>query len=87
MDVWIKNEFGWMLQDKVDQETLLTLASLPECEDGRIIGFAEIKRSKDSSEKKRSKYQEFISECMKRTSGTAKERMKKCAEEWKKMKK
>ena len=83
MDVWTKNELGWMLQDKVDSETLLTLASLPECEDGRIIGFAEIKKSRDSSEKK-SKYQEFISECMKRVSGSAKERMRKCAEEWKK---
>jgi len=74
---------AWSLQDKVDREVLMLLAALPSCDDGKIIDFAELKGAKS---KKKSRYQLFISECLKQKEGPVKERMKACAEEWKKQK-
>lgn len=75
------------MQGKVDADKLLILGSIPECENNELIDFSEIVKSKSKGGKGNSPYQEFIKECMRRRKEPVKERMKKCAEEYKKQKK
>jgi len=77
MDSWLKNEILWKIRDTIPQKDLLAFNSLPQCEGGKLIGF-----DVPSAKRQTSTYTEFMKKCLKEKKG--KEKMKECAEEFKK---
>ena len=79
MNRWLKNQLAWLLQGKVDQETLQKLAALPECED-KMLDIQDVKGA--SGIKGESEYVKFTRECMKELKN-----MEACAERWREIQK
>ncbi|MDP2659462.1 MAG: hypothetical protein Q8R28_01855 [Dehalococcoidia bacterium] len=61
----------------VEEHLLEALAHIPPCKAGELVGM------KGKGTRKRSEYQQFVSDCMKGRPGPVTESMKACAAEWK----
>jgi len=75
-----------LISRDVDDNVINNLNSIPECKDGSQIGFLNSEKAK----KPKSRYQSFMSECMRSKNikkfGDASKAMKECATEWNRLK-